>query len=205
MYAVTGGTNPCTRCGPEFSQNHVATCKAKNEKCRNCATIVHYASICKSPKSGNARGRGNFGGKAGMRRINLIEREDNQSQESNEQEEDNMVLHIGECGSQAFVMEGKRNIQPFTTMIDSGSPMTIITQAELRQLLKVYVIFARPMPKSEQYVDYNNKPLNLLRFTNVNVKVEKRTIKNARIVISRYGKRPLIVRRCPNQLNFRVG
>ena len=69
-------------------------------------------------------------------------------------------------------------------MIHSGSPITIFNQADLRELLKVDVIFARPMPKAEQYVHYNNKPLNLLGFTNVKVKVGKRTIKNARFVIS---------------------
>ena len=118
-------------------------------------------------------------GRAGMRRINLIEREDNQSEESNEQDEDNMVLYIDGSDNQPFVMKGKINNQPFTTMIDSGSPITIFTQADLRKVLKVDAIFARPMPKSEQYVDYNNKPLNLLGFTNANVKVGKRTIKNA--------------------------
>ena len=61
------------------------------------------------------------------------------------------------------------------------------------------------MPKSEQYVDYNNKPLNLLGSTNVNVKVGKRTIKNAKIVISRDGKRSLIGRDWLNQLIYRVG
>ena len=146
-----------------------------------------------------------FRGRAGMRRINLIEREDNQSEESNEQDEENMVLHIGGSDNPRFVMKGKINNQPFTTMIDSGSPITIFTEADLRELLKVDLIFARPMPKSEQYVDYNNKPLNLLGFTNVNVKVGKRTIKNARIVISRDGKRSLIGRDWLNQLNFRVG
>ena len=79
-------------------------------------------------------------------------------------------------------------------MIDSGSPITIVTQADLRELLKVDVIFVRPMPTNEQYVDYNNKPLNLLGFTNVNVKLEKRAIKYARILISREGKRSLIGR-----------
>ena len=80
-----------------------------------------------------------------MRRINLIEREDNKSEESNEQDEDNMVLHIGGSDNQLFVMKGKINNQPFTTMIDSGSPITIFTKADL---LKVDVIFARPMPNS---------------------------------------------------------
>ena len=73
-------------------------------------------------------------------------------------------------------------------MIDSGSPITIFTQDDLRKILKVDVMFARLLPKTEQYVDYNNKPLNLLGFITADVKVGKRTIKNARIVITRDGK-----------------
>ena len=203
VYAVTERKNPCPRCGLEFSQNHLVTCKAKNEKGRNSAGIGHFARMCKRPKNGNTRERGNFTGRTGMRRINLIEREDNQSEESSEQE-DNMVLHIGGKEDQPFVLKGKINNQNFTTMIDSGSPITIFTPADLRELLKVDVIFARPMPKTEQYVDYNNKPLNLLGFTSVDVKVGKRTIKNARIFITRDGKRSLIGRDWLNQLNFRV-
>ena len=90
-------------------------------------------------------------------------------------------------------------------MIDSGSPITIFTQADPREILKLDVIFARPMSKTEQYVDNNNKPLNLLGYTTAYLKVGKRTIKNARIVISKDGKRSLIGRDWQDQLNFRVG
>ena len=119
------------RCGPEFSQNHISVCKARNEKCRKCAVIGHYARMCKRPKAGNTRGRGNTAGRAGMRRINLIERDGSQSEDSGEQDEDNVVLHISGSGVQPFVMNGKINNQPFfTTMIGSGSPITIFTQAD---------------------------------------------------------------------------
>ena len=161
--------------------------------------------MCKRPKPSNVRRRGIFAGRAGMQRFNLIEREDNQSEESTEQDEDIMILHVNGSGSQPLVMKSKINNQPFTTMIDSGTPITIFTQGDLRELQKVDVIFAKPMPKSEQYVNYNNKPLNLLEFTNVNVHVGKRTITNSRIVISREGKRSLIGRDWLIQLNFRVG
>ena len=90
-------------------------------------------------------------------------------------------------------------------MIDSRSPMTIFTQADLRELLKGDVILTRTMPKNEQYVDYRNKPLNLLGYKTVNVTVGKRTMKNARIVITRDGKRSLIGRDWLNELNFKVG
>ena len=139
--------------------------------------------MCKRPKSGNTRGRGIFAGRARMRRINLIERDDDQSDESTGAEEDNMVLHIGGNGQQPSIMKGKITNQAFATRIDSGSLITIITQDDLRKILKVDVIFARPLPKTEHYVDYNNKPLNLLEFMTADVKVGKRTIKNARKTI----------------------
>ena len=160
--AVAERKTPCTRYGLKFSQNHLSMYKAKNERCKNCSTIGHFARMCKSPKNGNTRGRGNFVERAGMRRINLIERDDGQSDESTGAEEDNMVLNIGGNGQQLFIRKEKINNQAFTTIIDSGSMMTIFTQDDLRKILKVDVIFARPVPKTEQYVDYNNKPLNLL-------------------------------------------
>ena len=42
-----------------------------------------------------------------MRRVNIIGREDNQSETCNETEEDNMVLHVHGSGSQPLVMKGK--------------------------------------------------------------------------------------------------
>ena len=171
VYAVTERKNPCTRCGSEFSQNHLAVWEAKNERCRNCSKTT-FARMCKRPKSGNVKGRGSFTGRSGMRRINLIEQEADQSEESTETEE-NMVLHIGGDGNQPFIMKGKINNQAFATMIDSGSPIAIFTQADLRKILKLDVIFAKPMPTAEQYVDYNNKPFSLLGYTTANEKVGK--------------------------------
>ena len=62
--------------------------------------------MCKRPKSVTVRGRGNFGGRAGLRSFNLIEREDNQSEENHEQDEDNMILHIDGSDNQPFVKKG---------------------------------------------------------------------------------------------------
>ena len=140
-----------------------------------------------------------------MLRNDLIEQEDDQSEDSNEYEEDKVVLHVGGGGNQPFMMKGKLNNESFTTMIDSGSPITLFTQTDLRRLLKQDVIFARPLPKTEQYVNYNSKPLDLLGFMTVDVQVGKRKLKNARIVITRDGKRSLIERDLLTQLNIRVG
>ena len=45
------------------------------------------------------------------------------------------------------------------------------------------------MPKSEKFLDSNNHPLNLVAFITADVQVGRKTIKNARIVITRDGKR----------------
>ena len=84
VYAVTERKNPCTRCGLEFSQNHLEVCKAKKERCRNFSTIGHFARMCKRPKNGNVRGIGSFTGRPETRRNNLIEQDANQSEESTE-------------------------------------------------------------------------------------------------------------------------
>ena len=158
LSAVNERRIPCNKCGLVFSQSHLAVCKAKNERCRNCALIGHFARMCKKPNTGNMGRRGTMGIRASMWRINLIEQGDDQSEDSNVFEEDKMVLHVGGGGNQPFIMKGKINNESFTTMIDSGSPITIFTQIYLRRLLKQDVIFARPLPKTEQNEDYNNKP-----------------------------------------------
>ena len=66
------------------------------------------------------------------------------------------------------------------------------------------MIFARPMPKSDEYVEYNGRPLNLLGYTTVGVKVGKQTIKQARVVKAREGKKSLIGRDWLAKLNFRI-
>ena len=66
------------------------------------------------------------------------------------------------------------------------------------------MLFSRPLPKSEEYVAYNGPPLNLSGYTTVDVKVGKKTIKNARVVIARGGKNSLIGQDWLAKLNFRV-
>ena len=61
------------------------------------------------------------------------------------------------------------------------------------------------MSRSEKYVDYDNQPLNLVRFITADVQVGRKKVKNARIVITRNGQRSLIGRDWLDQLNFRLG
>ena len=103
----------------------------------------------KKPKSSNVRGRGRIPARVGLRRINTIEQDDSQSESSNEMNEETMVLHLSGAGNKSFVLKGKINKEPFKTMINSGSLITIFTQEDPRKILKVDVMFTRPVPKNE--------------------------------------------------------
>ena len=66
------------------------------------------------------------------------------------------------------------------------------------------MIFATLLPKSGEYIEYNGRPLNLLGYTTIDVKVEKKTIKKARVVIARECKKSLVGQDWLAKLNFRV-
>ena len=129
--------NPCTRCGLEFITNNLAVCKAKNEKCRNCGIIGHFQRMCKRPNTAKSRGNGGSSNKGGMRRIILIGQTTDQSEESSEWDEENVVLQSNGTGVPTFVLKGRINKQLFSVMIDSGSPITTFTREDVRRLLKV--------------------------------------------------------------------
>ena len=166
--------NPCTRCGWEFNQNHLSVWKANGENCRNWGVVGHFMRMCKIPKSGSFRGSGKSSQRGNFQRVNLIGQTTDQSEDSSD-ENDNVVLHLaGNTGTPPFMLKGKINKQPFQTMIDSGSPITIFTKEDIRQITKSDVLLTRPLPKNEQYKDYNGKPLNLLGYITVDVQVGRR-------------------------------
>ena len=102
-------------------------------------------------------------------------------------------------------MKEKLNKQPFITMVDSGSSISIFTKTDFRKLLKTDVTIARPIRKNESFVHYKNQLLNLGGFINEEVQVGKRKIKNARVIITQDGKRSLIGKDWLAQLNYYVG
>ena len=112
---------------------------------RTCHPAVKLATnSVEIVKSGNSRGRGRNTNRARMRRVNLIGRDDGQSETGSESDEDKMMLHVNESGNQPFVRKGKIHKESFTAMIESGSPSTIFTAADFRKILEVDVSFARP-------------------------------------------------------------
>ena len=131
----------------DIAKNHLMTCKAKNEQCRNCGTIGHLIRMCERLKNATFRGTARFAYRRGLRRVNLFD-----------QTTDRKKLRVGrgQCGAKIgwnrfspFVLKRRINKQSFTTMITSGSPNTIFTKEEVRKILKSDVIFARPLPKNE--------------------------------------------------------
>ena len=54
---------PCSRCGIEFTTNHLQKCKAMNEQCRSCGRFDHFARMCKRVRNTNSRGNDNIKGK----------------------------------------------------------------------------------------------------------------------------------------------
>ena len=92
--------NSGTRCGFEFTNDHLFSCKAKNEHCRSCSMTGYFPRKCRIEKSDKSRGRGRNTNRARMRRVNLIGRDDGQSETGSEYGEDKMVLHLNGCGNQ---------------------------------------------------------------------------------------------------------
>ena len=171
VYAIDGhGRNPCKRCGLQFNQNHLSVCKAKGEKCRNFGVIGHFMRMRKRPKVANFRGNAKFANRGGLRRVDLIGQTADQSKDSSEVDEDKIVLRLeGGNGGPPFMLKSKINKQPFTTMIDSGSPITFFRKEDVRNIQKSDLGFTGSLSIKEQYVGYNGKPLHLLGFITVDV------------------------------------
>ena len=129
--------NRSTACELEALPDHLASCKAENEKCRNCGITGQFARLCRKPRSGNFRETGRNKNRAGMRRANLIGRQRKPIRNNQWDEGVNQVLHVNGSGNQPIVMKGKINKEPFTAMVESSSPITIFTQADFRKVLKV--------------------------------------------------------------------
>ena len=84
-------------------------------------------------------------------------------------------------------------------MIDSGSPVTIISRDELQRILQYEVLFVRPLPKDGKYVDYNKQPVNLLGYIFCELQVGGKYIRKARILVARPGAKSIVGR---DRLNY---
>ena len=85
----------------------------------------------KCPKNANFGETGRSSDRGGQLRVNLMGQTEDQSEGSSEWNEDNVVLRLG---IPPIVLRGRINKQPYTFMIDSGSPITIVTKEDVRKI-----------------------------------------------------------------------
>ena len=191
----------CFRCGRQFDKDHLRKCPAKGNKCNFCGSIGHFTKVCRKAAQCKVPAE-QLGERRKMQRVNNIEQDS--ASASSDTDADRVVLQVNGYAENnpPIMMKGTINKKAFSTMIDSGSPITIFTQSDIKNILQQELLFAKPMPNNEKYVDFNNKPLNLLGYIIVTVKVGQKTIKGARLIITRDGGRSLIGRDWMSQLNY---
>ena len=74
-------------------------------------------------------------------------------------------------------MEGFIIGNRFKAMIDSGSPITIFAIDELKRRMKRETLQVRDLIKGKKYVDFNEKPPNLLGYVFCELQVGDHYIK----------------------------
>ena len=129
--AVVEKNAECYKCGETpFSVAHQKVCKAKSVECRKCGKTGHYARMCRSKTPVNKYPQ------QGKRRVNAVQKQNSWSS-SGESEEEVEVLHIDDIvnsASKPFVLKGTFNRKAFHAIIDTGSPVTIFTEAHVNKL-----------------------------------------------------------------------
>ena len=100
-------------------------------------------------------------------------------------------------------MKGNSNGNPFQTMVDFGSPVTIFAIDELKQIMNRKTLFIRELPKDEEYVDFNKRKLQLLGYIFCHLEVGDSKLDKARILIADKGAKSLIGRDWLNAFNYK--
>ena len=187
----------CLRCGIEnVTMEHLKVCRAKGKLCNKCGMTGHFGKVCRRAQNKNPQ-------KQPPRRVNLIEEEEEQKSDEDTSEEQ-YVLGIDGSGSPPFMMKGKINRNKFCLMIDSGSPVTIISRDELQKILQYEVLFVRPLPEDEKYVDFNKRPVNSLGYIFCELEVGGKYIRKARTLVARPGTKSIVGRDWLNYLQYAI-
>ena len=118
-------------------------------------------------------------------------------------DDEKIVLTIEGDNKGQFTMKGKMNGNPFQTMVDSGSPVTIFAIDEIKQIMKRKILFIRELPEDEEYVDFNKRKLQLLGYIFCHLEVGDSKLNKARILIANKGAKSLIGRDWLNAFNYK--
>ena len=191
----------CFRCGVgNFTTDHIKKCPATNHKCEFCDITGHLEKCCnqKYPERRKQMKQRLQSRRRGMARINYI------SEDSEEWDDDEMVLQVIGEGAKPFMMEGLMCGKKFQAIIDTGSPVSIFAIDELERIIGKYWVVVREMIDDERYVDFNRRPLPLLGYLFVSIQVGKTRISKARVLVAKKGAKSIVGRDWLTALKYKI-
>ena len=100
-------------------------------------------------------------------------------------------------------MTGKINRNPFTTIVDSGSPVTAFEIEDTTRIMQCKTLFNRHLPEDEEYVDFHMKKLNLPGYVVCQIEVGNSKLQKGRVLVASHGAQSLIGRDWLNAFNYR--
>ena len=191
----------CFRCGVgNFTTDHIKKCPATNHKCEFCDITGHLEKCCnqKYPERRKQMKQRLQSRRRGMARINYI------SEDSEEWDDDEMVLQVIGEGAKPFMMEGLMCGKKFQAIIDTGSPVSIFAIDELERIIGKYWVVVREMIDDERYVDFNRRPLPLLGYMFVSIQVGKTRMSKARVLVANKGAKSIVGRDWLTALKYKI-
>ena len=191
----------CFRCGVgNFATDHIKKCPATNHKCEFCDITGHLEKCCnqKYPERRKQMKQRLQSRRRGMARINYI------SEDSEEWDDDEMVLQVIGEGAKPFMMEGLMCGKKFQAIIDTGSLVSIFAIDELERIIGKYWVVVREMIDDERYVDFNRRPLPLLGYMFVSIRVGKTRMSKARVLVAKKGAKSIVGRDWLTALKYKI-
>ena len=122
----------CYRCG---KKNHESrNCRFRKERCHNCGKVGHIAKVCHSaPISGRRQNADQKKQPGPSRRVRQIEQGDLSEEDSDEF--CNQIFVLGSRSKDAYKVDVSLNCANLTMEVDTGAAVSIISRAQLHELL----------------------------------------------------------------------
>ena len=131
----------------------------------------------------------------GQPRINYV------SEDSEELEDDEIVLQVEGACVKPFMMEGRMCGNKFKAIIDTGSPVSIFAVNELKKIIGENWVLSRKMIDNERHVHFNKRPLPLLGYMFVSVQVGKTRMSKASVLVA---KKSIVGHDWPKALKYNI-
>ena len=133
-----------------------------------------------------------------MTRVNYI------SEDSDEWDDDEIVLQVNGAGAKPFMIEGLMCGKKLQAIIFTGSPVSIFAVDELERIIGKYWVVVREMIDDERYVNFNRRPLPLLGYMFVSIQVGKTTMSKARVLVAKKGAKSIVGRDWLTALKYKI-